>query len=173
MDLYYYLNGQNEQEGPVQENELLKHGVTKDTLVWKEGMNDWIAAGTTPELSGLFASRLATVAQTASKKNTPPIPKPAPKIQPHVERTEEPKKQKTKASFWEWFLFIMGWCIIIFSGLMICAGIALSIDDDTDWGVGDTIGFMLFSIFMFGIGYVLAFKIKKIKKSFDKSRGME
>jgi hypothetical protein len=64
MDLYYYLNGQNEQIGPVQANELLKHGVTKDTLVWKEGMNNWLAAGTIPELSGLFA----TVAQTGWKK---------------------------------------------------------------------------------------------------------
>jgi hypothetical protein len=38
--------------------------LSKDTLVWKEGMNNWLAAGTIPELSGLFI----TVAQTGWKK---------------------------------------------------------------------------------------------------------
>jgi hypothetical protein len=173
MNLYYYLNGQNEQKGPVQENELLKHGVTKETLVWKDGMNGWQAAGTIPELSRLFTSRLATVAQTVSTKNIPPPPRPVPKIQPYVERSEESQKGITKVSLWERFLFIMGWGIIIFSGLMFCGGITFFDDDDPDWGVSDTIGFLLFSMFMFGIGYVLAFKIKKIKKTFDKSRGVE
>jgi hypothetical protein len=173
MDLYYYLNGQNEQKGPVQENELLKYGITKDTLVWKEGLNNWRAAGLIPELSRLFALRLATVAQMASSKNIPPPPRPAPKIQPYVERPEELKKEITKASFWKRFYLL--WVGLLSFSVGVCfVPISHFLTMMTQGGGrNDIIGFMLFSVFMFGIGYTLALKIKKIKKILDKSRGME
>jgi hypothetical protein len=39
--------------------------LTKETKVWKEGMENWAAAGTLPELDGIFPQ----------KKGPPPLPK--------------------------------------------------------------------------------------------------
>ena len=54
MKYYVLINGQ--QTGPVEENQLLGMGVTRDTTVWHEGMPQWQAAGTLPELGYLFAN---------------------------------------------------------------------------------------------------------------------
>lgn len=54
MKYYVLINGQ--QTGPVEENQLLGMGVTRDTMVWHEGMPQWQAAGTLPELGYLFAN---------------------------------------------------------------------------------------------------------------------
>lgn len=54
MKYYVLINGQ--QTGPVEENQLLGMGVTRDTQVWHEGMPQWQAAGTLPELGYLFAN---------------------------------------------------------------------------------------------------------------------
>ena len=51
---YFYLDGNYQQQGPVNMNELLERGVTKNTKVWKQGMSDWQDAGAIPELAGLF-----------------------------------------------------------------------------------------------------------------------
>jgi uncharacterized RDD family membrane protein YckC len=51
---YFYLDANGQQQGPVNVNELRKYGVTKDTLVWTPGMNTWQAAGTVPQLAGMF-----------------------------------------------------------------------------------------------------------------------
>lgn len=52
MSEYYILNG-SEQQGPLP-IEQLRGRVTPQTLVWREGLPDWIRAGDLPELSGLF-----------------------------------------------------------------------------------------------------------------------
>lgn len=52
MKYYAIINGQ--QIGPVEEYQLKEMGVTKDTLVWREGMPQWQAAGSLPELGYLF-----------------------------------------------------------------------------------------------------------------------
>lgn len=52
MSEYYILNG-SEQQGPLQ-IEQLRGRVTPQTLVWREGLPDWIRAGDLPELSGLL-----------------------------------------------------------------------------------------------------------------------
>lgn len=54
MKYYVLINGQ--QTGPVEENQLPGMGVTRDTMVWHEGMPQWQAAGTLPELGYLFAN---------------------------------------------------------------------------------------------------------------------
>ena len=49
-----------QQAGPFDLNALQQHvqsgQLTKDTLVWKEGMANWTAAGQVPELSNLFGA---------------------------------------------------------------------------------------------------------------------
>jgi membrane protease subunit (stomatin/prohibitin family) len=56
---YFYVeNGTQKGPAPLQEiNNLIKSNtINQDTLVWKEGMTEWQAAGSVNELSGLFGS---------------------------------------------------------------------------------------------------------------------
>ena len=43
-----------QQLGPFEESELPSHGLTASTMVWREGMPDWVAASQVPELSHLL-----------------------------------------------------------------------------------------------------------------------
>ena len=52
MKYYMHIGGQ--QVGPYEENELPSHGLTASTMVWCEGMPDWVAASQVPELSHLL-----------------------------------------------------------------------------------------------------------------------
>jgi len=54
METYYYMDKNNQQQGPVSASELTRKGVTLDTLVWKEGLSNWQAASTISELSDIF-----------------------------------------------------------------------------------------------------------------------
>ena len=68
MSAYYYLNKQNEQQGPVAAEELIKNGVTPNTLVWKEGMSNWLPAKNVAELSGLFSTQSKPIQPPTFKK---------------------------------------------------------------------------------------------------------
>lgn len=50
MSEYYYLDLNNQQQGPVTPTLFPRLGVTPSTLVWKVGMDKWIPAGEIPEL---------------------------------------------------------------------------------------------------------------------------
>ena len=52
----YYMHTGGQQLGPFEESELLSHGLTASTMVWREGMPDWVAASQVPELSHLLPS---------------------------------------------------------------------------------------------------------------------
>ena len=52
MKYYMHIGGQ--QLGPFEESELPSHGLTASTMVWREGMPDWVAASQVPELSHLL-----------------------------------------------------------------------------------------------------------------------
>ena len=54
MDRYYYLNSSNEQAGPISPAEFNRYGVTETTMIWKQGMPNWMRAGQLPELSQYF-----------------------------------------------------------------------------------------------------------------------
>lgn len=50
---FILVNGK--QEGPYNIRDLKRHpGVTPDTLIWKEGFADWVAARFVPEVEELF-----------------------------------------------------------------------------------------------------------------------
>ena len=57
MELYYYIDQNGYQRGPMSVNELYKrrHIITRDTKVWRQGMSEWHAAGNLSELSKLFS----------------------------------------------------------------------------------------------------------------------
>jgi len=54
MDLYFYLDQNGQQQGPVAANELPNYGINRNTYVWKQGMSNWQMAGSISELSGIF-----------------------------------------------------------------------------------------------------------------------
>ncbi len=54
MAKYYYLDSERNQRGPVEVSELVGLGVNRSTLVWTEGMGDWVPAASVGELSHLF-----------------------------------------------------------------------------------------------------------------------
>ena len=50
----YYMHTGGQQLGPFEESELPSHGLTASTMVWREGMPDWVAASQVPELGHLL-----------------------------------------------------------------------------------------------------------------------
>ncbi len=58
--MQYWLHIDGTQHGPFQMEELVKAGITPDTYVWREGLEDWIMAKELDELAILF-----TEAETA------------------------------------------------------------------------------------------------------------
>ena len=55
MAQYYYTDGK-ERFGPFSEEELKGKNLTGTTLVWKEGMSDWMPLTQVPELQSLLSS---------------------------------------------------------------------------------------------------------------------
>lgn len=47
---YYYLDADMRQVGPVSLDDLVASGVTSDTMVWHEGLEEWAKAGNLPEV---------------------------------------------------------------------------------------------------------------------------
>lgn len=58
--MYFYVDKNGKQAGPVNAEKLLANGVNEETLVWKAGMEQWLKAKNVPELKNIF--------------NAPPIP---------------------------------------------------------------------------------------------------
>lgn len=52
----YYLGDGGMQRGPFEIQDLLAQGMRADSLIWKEGMAQWQAAGMVPELQSLLQS---------------------------------------------------------------------------------------------------------------------
>ncbi len=56
----YFVAVNGKQSGPFDVNTLTQMAnqgqINKDTLVWKQGMSQWSAAGTQPDLSGIFGA---------------------------------------------------------------------------------------------------------------------
>lgn len=49
---FCYLNGK--KVGPLSKELLYKLNIQRDTLVWRNGLQNWVAAGSLPELLDLF-----------------------------------------------------------------------------------------------------------------------
>lgn len=56
MRSYYYSDGQ-ETFGPFSLEELVQTQLTPESLIWFEGLEEWIQAGTLPELAELFSQQ--------------------------------------------------------------------------------------------------------------------
>lgn len=73
----YYLVKDGQRVGPMSVEQLLQNQLTKDSLVWTEGMATWTKAGDVAELAAAFAP--APAPQPAAPAPAPqPAPAPAP-----------------------------------------------------------------------------------------------
>ena len=87
MARYYFINSQGAQIGPVERDDMLRFGIKRDTLVWREGAPAWIAADKEPDLASHFA--------TVPPPPPPPVP-PTPPTQASAYRPAQPS-----ASAWQ------------------------------------------------------------------------
>lgn len=65
----YFISRDDNQNGPYDKDELLSQRISRDTLVWTEGMEDWKKAIEVEDLKYLFAQVPPPI-----NKNTPPKP---------------------------------------------------------------------------------------------------
>ena len=73
--MYYFVDANGQQRGPIAAEKLISNGVNGDTLVWTSGMSQWNKAKLVPELRGLFISPPIPPIefQQNSAYNKPPI----------------------------------------------------------------------------------------------------
>lgn len=97
MKQYYYVDGNNQQQGPIDAAQLPAFGVTTKTLVWCEGMANWQVAGEIPELASLFAAKQPEIpAQPQMQPGTPAQPQMQQQVQPqpmninNFQQTQQP-----------------------------------------------------------------------------------
>ena len=97
MKQYYYVDGNNQQQGPIDAAQLPAFGVTTKTLVWCEGMANWQVAGEIPELASLFAAKQPEIpVQPQMQPGTPAQPQMQQQVQPqpmninNFQQTQQP-----------------------------------------------------------------------------------
>ena len=93
-NVQYSVSVNGQQSGPFSFNELqmlvTQGKLTKETYVWKQGMNDWIFAGQVNELSSLFAPA------TPPPPPPPPPGPPAPPVPPPTPGEGSPTPDKSE-----------------------------------------------------------------------------
>jgi hypothetical protein len=75
MSKYYYTDGK-ERFGPFSLEELGGKKISKETLVWMEGLTDWIPAGNLAELQPLFPMGMPNIPPVSSPYNPVMMEKP-------------------------------------------------------------------------------------------------
>ena len=73
MEQYYYVDANNQRQGPVYPTDFARLGITGETLVWRNGMDNWAKASDVPELATWIA---------APEPPEPPQPEPPQQPEP-------------------------------------------------------------------------------------------
>ena len=98
--MQYWAVIDNERKGPMTFEEMKEIGITPSTLVWKEGLENWVPAKDVEELAPLFEE----------------IPLPAPSVpEPEQEPESAPAPEATTSNEWQ-SGFSAGWAAAINSG---------------------------------------------------------
>lgn len=72
MEYWIIINGK--AEGPYGIEEMLRHGATPETPVWRQGMTEWVPAATVRELADHFAATGEIKEQPLGYTTPPPSP---------------------------------------------------------------------------------------------------
>ena len=86
MKHYFFIDQNEQQQGPFPGEELIQFGITPETYVWCEGMPDWQRAKYVPELNQLFHAAPPVPPQ-------PPVITPEPVSPESSEAVYEPEPQ--------------------------------------------------------------------------------
>ena len=100
----YWANINGVQHGPVEKEELLGLGLTRDSFVWREGLGDWVMVQNFSELDDLFPATPTEAEESEIDDTTPtdeqepvipPIPQQPPVVpqQPFVPQTPIAQQQ--------------------------------------------------------------------------------
>lgn len=94
----YWANINGVQHGPVEKQQLIGLGLTRDSYVWREGLEDWVMVQNFSELDDLFPVKpMADVPPTDDGNYTASAE--TPRCEPLTEETpaDEPDEDKTPA----------------------------------------------------------------------------
>lgn len=97
--MYYFININGQQQGPVSIDQLISNGINSETLVWKAGMAQWTKAKLVPELTQLFLAPPIPPTRSQSTTGRPvgtsniqqPTPQPTPTHSSAQQQTNIPK----------------------------------------------------------------------------------
>lgn len=100
----YYIIINDQQQGPFAKEELLSRGLTPQTMVWCQGMPDWMPASSVHDLNDLFARPQQTQYQQPYQQQYP--------------------QQQPAATYTNW----LPWAIVgTVLGICSCIGLVLGI----------------------------------------------
>ena len=85
----YYLVKDGQRVGPLAIDQLTQYGLTPETLVWTDGMTDWVQASQIPEVAALLAPKPAP----APAPQPAPAPAPQPQYQAPQPQYQQPQPQ--------------------------------------------------------------------------------
>ena len=94
----YWANINGVQHGPVEKQQLLGLGLTRESYVWREGLEDWVMVQNFSELDDLFPVKpVSDVPPTDDGTST--VAAETPRCEPLTEETpaDEPDEDKTPA----------------------------------------------------------------------------
>jgi hypothetical protein len=64
---HYFIKEGDREFGPYSPEQLRSNRITKDTLIWKAGFTDWIAAGRVLELRDIFEKKYSSIPAAKNK----------------------------------------------------------------------------------------------------------
>lgn len=78
MNRYFYIDSEGKQKGTFSPEELKNENIKRDTLVWTQGMSEWMRASDISELNALFIESAGYYPpqQPAPQPVTPPVQQP-------------------------------------------------------------------------------------------------
>lgn len=88
---YYYLDADMRQVGPVSLDDLVASGVTGDTMVWHEGLEEWAKAGNLPEVVKAMERKARPATPEKPEKPEPPESPENPESPEKPEKPESPE----------------------------------------------------------------------------------
>ncbi len=90
----YWANINGEQHGPVEKDRLLELGLTPDSYVWREGLEDWVMVQNFSELNDLFTAPEAEAPAVPEQDEpvVPPLPQ-QPPVPPAIPQQPQQPQQ--------------------------------------------------------------------------------
>lgn len=88
---YYYLDADMRQVGPVSLDDLVAAGVTGDTMVWHEGLEEWAKAGNLPEVVKAMERKARPATPEKPQAPEPPESPVNPESPESPEKPEKPE----------------------------------------------------------------------------------